>query len=146
MGFKKFSPAKTIIWIFFLSFLAIASTKASTPKKKLSLEKKVKIFCGELDPNNKYCEEYRLATQRWLELKGELLLELENHCQRNYQKDLCQTKDIQAITLYCNKIGSISYKCEEWKNWRLRRLETMGKLLEEIQAFCQKKHSHKICF
>ncbi len=127
--------------IFFISF----AFPSSSTQKKLSLQQKLEIFCEEIKGNKTLCQEYFFTIKKRLEIKGELLTEIEDFCRKNNVKTLCRTKGSSNIALYCSRYNKNSPKCQEWKAWKHKELELKGKLIESLQTFCKSNPKSRVC-
>jgi hypothetical protein len=89
--------ALSTLMIFCLAifFISLAFSSSST-QKRLSLQQKLEIFCEEIKGNETLCQEYLFTIKKRLEIKGELLTEIEDFCQKNNVKTLCRIKGAQA--------------------------------------------------
>ncbi len=126
-------------------FVPSYSFSSSSTQKRLSLQQRVQIFCEERRDKEPLCSEHFSTIKKRLEIKGELLLEIEEYCKKNNVKALCRSKDSASITLYCLKHGKNSHKCQEWKEWKRKELELKGKLIETLQAFCKNNPKSRAC-
>ena len=138
--------ALLFIKIFCLTAILIQlSFSLASSQRRLSLQQKVEIFCEEIKGNENLCQEYQFTLKKRLEIKGEILTEIEDFCRKNYVKTLCRTKGGSSITLYCSQYNKHSPKCQEWKTWKHKELEIKGKLIESLQAFCKNNPKSKVC-
>jgi hypothetical protein len=138
--------ALSIVMIFCLAifFVSLAFSSSST-QKGLSLQQKLKIFCKEIKGNETLCQEYLFTLKKRLEIKGDLLTEIEDFCKKSNVKPLCRIKGSSSIALYCSKYNKSSPKCQEWKAWKHKELELKGKLIENLQSFCKSNPKTRIC-
>ena len=125
-------------------FISVAFSTPSI-QKGLSLQQKLKIFCEEIKGNETLCQEYLFTIKKRLEIKGELLTEIEDFCKKNNVKPLCRIKGGSDIALYCSKYNKYSPKCQEWKAWKHKELELKGKLIEDLQTFCKSNAKSRVC-
>jgi hypothetical protein len=138
--------ALSTLMIFCLAtlFISLAFSSSST-QKRLSLQQKLEIFCEEIKGNETLCQEYLFTIKKRLEIKGELLTEIEDFCKKNNVKTLCRIKGASSISLYCSRYNKYSPKCQEWKAWKHKELELKGKLIENLQTFCKSNPKSRVC-